>query len=112
MSVTVGLFEYLIEEKGEEARMRLHDEGKTETEEKKRGTPWRRVILFVKILRQREGKRGGGEKAGEGKRIQHTVVSLSRPFSPFLSRWPLSLSLSLREREGPGGENPGTALRV
>jgi len=39
--------------KGEEARTRyVRHEETTETEEKKRGTPWRRVILFVKILWQ------------------------------------------------------------
>lgn len=83
---------------GDRWPLRVPNRGKEE-ERERRGTPWRRVISFVKILRQwREG--GGNRRETDSTQWFHCFVQLS----PSL--------LLLGNGRGPGGENPGTASRV
>lgn len=87
VSVTVGLFEYLIEG-GEKRRKR--ERGRDGDARRRRREELPGAVLSHSL----RSSGNGGESGREGeKQIQHTVVLLSRPFSRLLTLSLLAFSL-------------------
>lgn len=101
--MTVGLFEYLIE--GKEEKTHTASERERENEKQESRTPWRRVILFVKILRQcGEEKEEEGNRSNSGLTVSQDLLSLS-PLLPFpldLLSYSLALCPSSRTQGSRG----------
>lgn len=108
VSVTVGLFEYLIEGR-EKRREREEKDG----EGKDRDGREEERSSLAPVLSHSLRSSGNGERDGGGETDStHSGLTVSSILSLSPARRPLSLSLPPREHEGPGGENPGMARRV